>query len=127
MIRNTMMLLNFGFSAFFLVVGLAMVCAINLVLNGFDRECGFWSAVPMACQFKTELKKTEATVQTARASRQRPAVSSAARTVSSSAFPVRNGRSAVEKPSYSRVPAKTQCDPQVGCYHDVGFRGTGPQ
>jgi len=130
MIRKTVIFLGFFFTVVLLAMGLVMVGALNLVLNGYHPECGIWrNVVPFACTPKKEPsprsfeKRPEPRQRAAStAAPRKPAAKNPPARAAAPPAPVRQHARICD--SYQPEPYRVQCDPETGfCYHDPGFRG----
>jgi len=132
MLRRTLTVAGFFFSIVLLGMALIMVCAINLVVNGYHKECGIWqNAVPFACSPQKE-KPASFKPRNADAPRQRVAPKPSTRSVKAAA-PKAETKPSKANPYTGRPewgcgklqqqPYRVQCDPETGhCYHDLGLR-----
>lgn len=122
MIRKAFIVGGFLASIMLLCMAFVLVCAINLVLNGYNPKCGplperIWrNAIPFMCSPKQNLP--ESRVQTVRwhsppAKTQKPNRAPTPR----SAPTRRPSRCA----PLQQEPYRVQCDRGV-CYHDPGYR-----
>lgn len=110
---------GFVLTTVMIAMALIMICATNLIVNGYHRECGIWrNAVPFACSPHRDAPA--------------PRVS-AVRYDAPSYPPPRASAKPTRQPSRSAAasrcaplqqqPYRVQCDPGTGaCYHDPGFR-----
>lgn len=122
MIRKAFIVGGFLASVMLLCMAFILVCAINLVLNGYDPKCGplperIWrNAIPFMCS---------SPVQPPAQSFRRPLPSLTERRVE------QNAKNSQQKPSQKpkrrgcaplqQEPYRVQCDRGV-CYHDPGYR-----
>jgi hypothetical protein len=120
--RSLITAVGFVLTAIMLVMALIMVCATNLVVNGYHRECGIWrNAVPFACSPKKEAAAPRVSAVRYDAPSYPPPRASAkpTRQAARPAAAPRLGRCA----PLQQQPYRVQCDPGTGaCYHDPGFR-----
>jgi hypothetical protein len=114
MIRKAFIVGGFLASIMLLCMAFVIVCAINLVLNGYNPKCGplperIWrNAIPFMCSPKQN--PPESRVQTVA----RPSPAKYSRT--NKPKPRRSGCAPLQQ-----EPRRVQCDRGV-CYHDPGYR-----
>lgn len=113
MIRKFLTVFGFLMALMLAAMAVVLICSINLILNGYHQECGrtaperIWrNAVPFMCDWKEPAPE-----QAVRAPRVRYSRTESA--------PVRVPRDGCGARQYG---ARVQCDPEVGCYYDLGWR-----
>lgn len=110
--KTALTILGFAASIVLLAMAAIMIVALNLVLNGYHRECGIWeNAIPFMCSPKKEAPP----VRSAPAAKpKKPGARTAAVPKEPAASPCA---------PLQQEPYRVQCDPGTGaCYHDPGFR-----
>lgn len=121
--RKFLTFAGFVISGVLLVVTFVILCAINLVVNGYREECGMWqNAVPFACTPVKTAKPSGVRLNQRRAPAPKPsAVPARAAPVAPAPRPIRadNGRCA----PLQVEPYTVQCDKETGhCFYDIGVR-----
>lgn len=120
MIRKAIAMFGFLMTLMLACMAFILICSINLVLNGYHRECGstpeerVWrNAVPFMCSLNEE---------TVRATPRRPSLPQRAQKPKPPPRAARAGRPSRCAP-LQQEPYRVQCDPGTGfCYHDLGYR-----
>lgn len=122
MMKTALTIGGFVASAVLLAMAAIMICALNLVLNGYHRECGIWqNAVPFMCSPHKEQPKPPTIVRPAVVQK---TVSKKPPTPIAQRQPVTAPKSAVQRSNCAPLqqePYRVQCDRGI-CYHDLGYR-----
>jgi len=134
MLRKTLTVVGFLASVVLLGMALIMIGAMNLVLNGYHRECKMWeNVVPFACSPRKEVPSAprQAVRQSAPVPNKTATAKPATRPAPKPAQEPRRGSAVGAVGPTARIcgnyqpePYRVQCDPESGvCYHDSGHRG----